>query len=59
VVAAGLVAYDRIVVRLDILGLPTRDREALGVSEVLKARILRSDQGGYWSFSPPSVWFPR
>jgi hypothetical protein len=45
--------------RLDILGLPTRDREALGVSEVLKARILRSDQGGYGSFSPPSVWFPR
>ncbi len=45
--------------RMDILRLSARDREALGVSQVFGARILRSDQGGYGSFSPASVEPPR
>jgi hypothetical protein len=45
--------------RLDACRLSMRDRLAMGVSQVLTARILRSDQGGYGSFSPPSVPIPQ
>ena len=44
--------------RLDVARLPMRDREAMGISLVLTSRILRSDQGGYGSFSPPGVELP-
>jgi hypothetical protein len=36
-----------------------RERAALGISEVLGAKILRSDQGGYGSFTPSHVELPR
>ncbi len=44
--------------RLDALRMSTRDREALGITQVFTARILRSDQGGYGSFSPADIGFP-
>jgi hypothetical protein len=44
---------------IDVLGLTTIEREALGVTAVLSSNILRSDQGGYGSFTPASVVLPR
>lgn len=41
--------------RLDASRWTQRERLALGISTVLRSRILRSDQGGYGSFSPPEV----
>lgn len=45
--------------RLDTIRLSIREREALGVSQVFSARILRSEQGGYGSFSPADVRLPQ
>lgn len=36
----------------------SRERAAMGVSAVLRSRILRSDQGGYGSFTPAEVVVP-
>lgn len=44
---------------IDTLDLTTTEREALGVTTVLSSSILRSDQGGYGSFTPASVVLPR
>jgi len=44
--------------RLDPLRLSARDRGAMGITLVLSARIQRSDQGGYGSFSPAEVRIP-
>jgi hypothetical protein len=44
--------------RLDVARMSMRGREAMGISLVLTSRILRSDQGGYGSFSPPGVAIP-
>lgn len=46
-------------IRIDPLRWSTRDREALGVTQVYSARILRSDPGGYGSFAPADVGIPR
>lgn len=45
--------------RLDAKQWTARERDALGVTAVLSARISRSDQGGYGSFSPAEVVLPR
>jgi hypothetical protein len=44
--------------RLDARRFSMRDRQAMGLSQIMTARILRSEQGGYGSFSPPSVALP-
>jgi hypothetical protein len=36
-----------------------REREAMGINRVFSAQILRSDQGGYGSFTPAEVVLPR
>lgn len=36
-----------------------KERVALGIVSVLRAKILRSEQGGYGSFSPAEVVLPR
>lgn len=36
-----------------------RQRQALGIRTVLSSRVLRSDQGGYGSFTPAEVVLPR
>jgi hypothetical protein len=41
--------------RLDSSRRTQRERLALGISTVFRSRILRSDQGGYGSFTPPDV----
>jgi hypothetical protein len=45
----------RALLRLDSTRRDQRDRTALGVSVVFRARIQRTDQGGYGSFSPSEV----
>lgn len=45
--------------RLDVAGLTAKERAALGVSQVFASRILRSDQGGYGSFTPAEVLPPK
>lgn len=45
--------------RLDPRRWTARERSAMGVSAVFAAKILRSDQGGYGSFSPAEVVMPR
>ncbi len=45
--------------RLDVAALDAPARAALGVRHVLASRILRSDQGGYGSFTPAAVVLPR
>ena len=45
--------------RLDAAHWTARERLALGISTVLRAKILRSDQGGYGSFTPAEVVLPR
>jgi hypothetical protein len=40
---------------LDISSLTAAQRDALGVTAVFSARIQRSDQGGYGSFSPARI----
>lgn len=44
--------------RLDASRLSQRERLALGISTVFRSRILRTDQGGYGSFTPPEVVAP-
>lgn len=41
--------------RLDCREWDTAERAALGIREVYRADILRSDQGGYGSFTPAAV----
>lgn len=45
--------------RTDIADLTAAERDAAGIHAVFSARILRSDQGGYGSFSPAAVVLPR
>ena len=47
------------VLRLDSARWTQRERLALGISTVFRSRILRSDQGGYGSFTPPEVVPPK
>ncbi len=44
--------------RLDASRLAQRERLALGVQTVFRSRILRTDQGGYGSFTPTEVVAP-
>jgi hypothetical protein len=44
--------------RLDPRTWTARERSALGVSGVFASKILRSDQGGYGSFSPAEIVLP-
>jgi hypothetical protein len=41
--------------RLDSSRRTQRERLALGISVVFRSRILRTDQGGYGSFTPAEV----
>ncbi|MHB1329771.1 MAG: type I-G CRISPR-associated protein, Cas3-extension family [Gemmatimonadales bacterium] len=41
--------------RLDSARRTQRERHALGISGVFRSRILRTDQGGYGSFTPSEV----
>ena len=45
--------------RVDARRWTAAERAALGITRVYAADILRSDQGGYGSFSPASVVLPR
>lgn len=45
--------------RIAALRWTTAERDALGIVRVYRAQILRSDQGGYGSFTPASVALPR
>lgn len=44
--------------RIRVAKLSARERTAMGISQVFSARITRSDQGGYGSFSPADVVLP-
>ena len=44
--------------RIDIGRMTAKERLAAGVISVYSARILRSDQGGYGSFSPADIVLP-
>lgn len=44
--------------RLDSSRRSQRERVALGISAVFRCRILRTDQGGYGSFTPAEVVLP-
>ncbi len=57
-VPAGVYAI-RSLLRADTRRWTERERAAVGISAVFSARILRSDQGGYGSFSPAEVVLPR
>lgn len=43
---------------LDWMNATRAERSALGVTGVLRSRIIRSDQGGYGSFSPAETLLP-
>lgn len=45
--------------RIDSRGWTAAERSALGVLQVFRSQIGRSDQGGYGSFSPAAVELPR
>lgn len=45
--------------RIDTADLQASERAALGLRHVFASRILRSDQGGYGSFTPATVVLPR
>ena len=45
--------------RSEVQRLSSSEREALGVVAVLRSSIMRSDQGGYGTFSPAAVVIPR
>ena len=45
-------------VRVDARKWTVTERKALGITDVLGAKILRSDQGGYGSFTPAHVELP-
>lgn len=44
--------------RCDVAALDARERRAMGIVAVLRSRILRSDQGGYGTFTPADVVVP-
>lgn len=44
--------------RADVTKLQRHEREALGVTQVFRSAITRSDQGGYGGFSPADVVLP-
>ncbi len=44
--------------RADVATLGRHEREALGITQVFRSEISRSDQGGYESFSPAEVELP-
>lgn len=45
--------------RLDAAAWTQRERAAYGIETVFRSRILRSDQGGYGSFTPAAVVPPE
>lgn len=45
--------------RMDARSWTAAERSALGVFQVFRSQINRSDQGGYGSFSPAAVELPR
>lgn len=45
--------------RIDVGRMTAKERLAVGVISVYSARILRSDQGGYGSFSPADIVLPN
>jgi hypothetical protein len=44
--------------RGDVRQLSRKEREAMGVTQVFRSAITRSDQGGYGAFSPAEVVLP-
>jgi hypothetical protein len=44
--------------RTNVAASTSDARKAIGIAQVLSARILRSDQGGYGSFTPAEVVLP-
>jgi len=44
--------------RSDVAALDATERRAMGILAVLRSRILRSDQGGYGTFTPADVVVP-
>lgn len=44
--------------RGDVASLTRLEREALGISQVFRSAISRSDQGGYGAFAPAAVELP-
>lgn len=49
----------RSLLRGDQTRLRRHEREAMGVTQVFRSAITRSDQGGYGSFAPAEVVLPR
>lgn len=49
----------RSLLRGDLRQLRRHEREALGVTQVFRSAITRSDQGGYGAFAPAEVVLPR
>ncbi len=45
--------------RSEVHRMTAPERDALGLLAVLRSSIMRSDQGGYGTFSPPAVVIPR
>lgn len=45
--------------RGDVGQLSRKEREAMGITQVFRSAITRSDQGGYGAFSPAEVVLPR
>ena len=45
--------------RSEVQRMTASERDALGVLAVLRSSIMRSDQGGYGTFSPAAVVIPR
>jgi hypothetical protein len=45
--------------KIDPTAFSSRERAAMGLTQVFAARISRSDQGGYGAFSPADVVVPR
>lgn len=54
-VALSLPVAQSLVGRVDVAGMATAERLALGIGVVHRCRIKRSDQGGYGSFAPAQV----
>jgi hypothetical protein len=47
------------ILRLNVAALNGVERSAAGIRTVFSSQILRSDQGGYGSFSPADIVLPR
>ena len=45
--------------KADLRSWTAAQRQALGISQVFRSKINRSDQGGYGSFSPAAVELPK